>query len=291
MTSGDPRHATQRALAMFPVITASTARVWNLALGGKDNFRVDRDVLAAIHEVAPGFSALATANQQFVSRAATYLARLGITQYLDCGPGLPPGDHIHDVVQKINPAAKVLYVDNDPIVLSHAHALLATNANTHVLDSDIFAPDELLKHKDVTTFLDWSRPIAIFHTANLHHHHGDGLTALLQTYIDAAAPGSCTVISHFLDPEEPAITARCREIEKRLLDSTLGTGWFRTLDQIHAMFPGQDLLSPGLVPCHQWPNDDNEANSWIEACIAGGIGQKRDARTVRRPLSVNTNRG
>jgi SAM-dependent methyltransferase len=269
---------------MVDTTGASSARLWNLAQGGKDSYAADRRLFAGIKEIAPQFSDLAKANQEFLLSACQHLAgELGIAQYVDCGPGLPVGERLHDIVQAIRPIAKVLYVDNDRAVLSHARTFVGGNDCVRVVPGDIFAPEELLRSEDVNAFIDWSEPVAIIQTATLHHHSGDAsdLVRTMQTFVDAAAPGSCTVISHFLDPEDAATDA-VRRIEKQLLDSAIGTGWFRTLDEIRSLFPDQDLLDPGVVACHQWPRPNTEepdsiaeTTNWIRACIAGGIGQKR----------------
>ncbi len=255
---------------------ASDARFWNLAQGGKDHFAVDRTLILSIKEIAPRFRDLAVASQGFLLRACQHLAgTAGITQFVDCGPGLPVGHRVHEIVQAINPAAKVLYVDNDPEVLAHAHSFVSANEQVRVVDGDIFTPDDMLESKEVNSFIDWSEPVAIIQAATLHHRSGSAsdVARIMQTYIDAAAPGSCTVISHFLDPQDVASGA-LRRIEKHLLNSSFGTGWFRTLDEIRAMFPGQRLLDPGVVPCHQWPNTEIDPISWVQGCVAGGIGQK-----------------
>lgn len=259
---------------------ATSSRVWDLLLGGKDNYAVDREVCFAIRDVAPDFSRVAIDNQQFLIRAGAYLAgQLGITQYLDCGAGLPTTNPLHDVVQSIRPEAKVLYVDNDPIVLAHAAALLAVNENTEVVAADIFAPDKLLANEKVRGFLDWSQPVAIIHSATLHHHPGElgELTRIMQTYVDAAVVGSCTVVSHFLDPGEPPFSRFAHDVEKVLL-AGLGSGWFRPLDQIHALFPNQEILAPGLVACRHWPHQPpstEKPDSPAQDLIVGGIGRKR----------------
>ncbi|GAA1616725.1 SAM-dependent methyltransferase [Kribbella sancticallisti] len=257
----------------------STARLWNLAGGGKDNFLADRVLYEGLAQATAHFSDLEAANKHFVRGAAAFLtSELGITQYIDLGVGLPtPDGNLHDVVQSLNPHAKVVYVDQVPSVLAHAHGLLAVNERVLVVDGDIFDPAQLLQQPELTTFLDWSAPIAIFCTAVLHYHPGAApdVATTMQTYVDALATGSCTVITHFLDPED-ATSSVVRQIEKTLTTSTIGAGWFRSHEEIEAMFPGQALLPPGVVPCVQWWPKVQTArdNSWIENCIAGGIGQK-----------------
>jgi hypothetical protein len=130
MLSGD--ESTRPPGPGFDLARATVARVWNAAIGGKDNFEVDRSVVRAIREFVPGIAGLAIANHEFLLRACKYLAGdAGITQYLDLGPGLPTGLHTHDVVQRIQPEARVLYVDNDPIVLAAGWAMQSRPGREH----------------------------------------------------------------------------------------------------------------------------------------------------------------
>lgn len=263
----------------------SAARVWNALASGKDNFAVDRDVVRSVADIAPQFRDLTAANRRFVQHACEYLAgTAGITQFLDCGPGLPIGRHVHDFVHAIDPAARVLYVDHDPMALTHARALLATNDNVQVIDGDIFDPEQLLKQPDVLDSLDWSAPIAVLHTATLHHPPGfpRDVVDVMQAYVEALPPGSYTVISHLLDPEHPALTELIHQVEKRLVAS-MGSGWFRTQDEIRALFSGQDLIAPGIVACSNWPDPANPPEG-IRGCLAGGIGRTPSSPTATQTL-------
>src|SRR4051812_40438921 len=141
MTNGEP--ASRGGTVAQDLLTrASSARFWNLAQGGKDHYAVDRRLIVGVQEIAPQFGGMAAANQEFLLRACEYLAgTAGVTQFVDCGPGLPVGDRVHDIVQAINPTANVLYVDNDPAVLAHARSFVVANEHVRVVDGDIFAPD------------------------------------------------------------------------------------------------------------------------------------------------------
>ena len=125
---------------------ASIARVYDAVLNGKDNYEIDREVLRQVATVAPQVNDLAWSNRNFLIRACRFLAgQAGITQYLDCGSGLPTAENTHQVVQRLQPEAKVLYIDNDPVVLAHGRALLEENDNTLFVSADIFEPDEVLE--------------------------------------------------------------------------------------------------------------------------------------------------
>jgi hypothetical protein len=254
------------------------ARFWNFAGGGKDNLARDRAVISRAERGFPLLGEMARANHQFLLRATAYLAtEQRITQFLVLGPGIPADDnlHFHDTVRAFNPIAKVLYVDNDPIVLAHARHGGGSHRNTYVVDGDIFDAKQLLERAEVSTFLNWSVPIGIICTAVLHYHPGEtaDVAAIMQTYIKAAAVGSCTAISHFLDPGVDDFDVRRLE---QLLNTGLGLPVrFRTLAEIKELFPDQDLLAPGAVPCRYWPDPEADAPATFP-CIAGGIGQKLD---------------
>jgi SAM-dependent methyltransferase len=256
---------------------ASIARVYDAALNGKDNFEIDREVLRQVATVAPQVNDLAWSNRNFLIRACRFLAgQAGITQYLDCGSGLPTAENTHQVVQRLQPQAKVLYIDNDPVVLAHGRALLEENENTLFVSADIFDPDAVLALPEVRDFLDFSQPIALIQNGTLHHYLGDDSPELMKKYIDALAPGSYVVIAHFLDPQTPEHSAVARAMEDRFTHSPMGSGVFRTHDQINAMFGGLELVTPGLVLCDDWWPDGPRVIplNQVEECIAGGVGRK-----------------
>ena len=256
---------------------ASIARVYDAFLGGKDNFEVDREVLRGVQAAAPQAQDLAWSNRNFLIRACRFLAgQAGITQYLDCGSGLPTAENTHQVVQRIQPEAKVLYIDNDPVVLAHGRALLEENDQTLFISADIFKPDEVLNAPGVKEFLDFSQPIALIQNGTLHHYLGDDAPDLIKQYADALVPGSYVVISHFLDPETPAHAKTARALEERFTHSPMGSGLVRTHEKIAEMFGDLEMVEPGLVLCDEWWPDGPRVKplSQIEECIAGGIARK-----------------
>ncbi|MGY0498882.1 SAM-dependent methyltransferase [Nocardia sp. FBN12] len=256
---------------------ASIARVYDAALNGKDNFDVDREVLDQVRTVAPQVNDLAWANRDFLIRACRFLARAGIDQFLDLGSGLPTAENTHQVVQRVNPQSKVVYVDNDPSVLVHAQALLASNSRTRIAEADIFRPLEVLGNETVRRELDFTRPIALFHIGTLHHYLGDDGPALMQTYIDALPSGSFVAIAHFHDPETPGHSELARKMEEKFIHSPMGSGRFRTRDEIQAMFGNLEMVEPGLVRCDDWWSDGPHLTPLndVRNCIVGGVGRKR----------------
>ncbi|HEY3514522.1 MAG TPA: SAM-dependent methyltransferase [Kribbella sp.] len=274
-----------RLAAVEPILAehlkrVNIARFWNYAGQGKDNFARDRAVVDAIaRQGFPVLPTLAHDNHRFLLRAAGYLAHeQRISQFLVLGPGLPADAiYLHDTVQAFTPSAKVLYVDNDPVVLAHAWHGISSARCAQVVEADIFDPKSLLDRKEVTTFLDWSAPIAIICTAALHYHPGDtaDVAGVMQTYIDAAAEGTCTAISHFLDPGLEGFDVR--GLEAALSTELEVPVQFRTIGQIEELFPDQELLAPGAVSCVHWPEPDENAPGAVLTCIAGGIGRKNSS--------------
>jgi SAM-dependent methyltransferase len=256
---------------------ASIARVYDAALNGKDNFEIDREVLRQVATVAPQVNDLAWSNRNFLIRACRFLAgQTDITQYLDCGSGLPTAENTHQVVQRMRPESKVLYIDNDPVVLAHGRALLEENENTLFVSADIFDPDQVLGRDEVQEFLDFSKPIAVIQNGTLHHYIGDDGPQIMQKYVDAVVPGSYTVIAHFYDPETPEHSQVARKMEERFVHSPMGSGVFRTRTQLLELFPDQELVPPGLVLCDDWWPDGPRIKplNQVEECIAGAVGRK-----------------
>ncbi|MFF2555158.1 SAM-dependent methyltransferase [Nocardia sp. NPDC058058] len=260
---------------------ASIARVYDAFLHGKDNFEVDREVLARVQSVAPQATDLAWANRDFLIRVCRFLVRnAGIDQFLDLGSGLPTAENTHQVVQRVNPDARVVYVDNDPMVLAHGRALLAENNKATISTADIFQPLEVLKHPSVLEHLDFTRPLALLQVGTLHHYLGTDSAELMQTYIDALPSGSFVAISHFYDPQdpdEPELSELAVNMEDKFIHSPMGSGRFRTRAEIQAMFGDLEMIEPGLVLCDDWWQDGPRLSmlSAVRHCIVGGVGRKR----------------
>lgn len=258
---------------------ASIARVYDAFLNGKDNYEIDREVLRRVQQVAPEAVLLGLDNRDFLIRVSRFVAsQTGITQFLDCGSGLPTAENTHQVVQRIQPDARVVYVDNDPVVLAHGRALLEDNEQTHFSAADIFQPDQILNDQVVRRYLDFSEPIALFQLGTLHHY--DGLRSpqsIMAEYIDALPSGSYVAISHFFDPETtPELSELARKMEHIFLHSPMGSGWFRTRAEIEGMFGGLELIDPGLVRCADWWPDGPQLKPLapVQHCIVGAVGRK-----------------
>jgi hypothetical protein len=259
------------------VSKASVARVYDAFLNGKDNYEIDREVLRRIQQVAPEATQLGWDNREFLIRATRFIAsQTGITQYLDCGSGLPTAENTHQVVQRIDPDARVVYVDNDPVVLAHGRALLEENDRTHLVAADIFQPREVLENEVVRKYLDFTEPMALYQCGTIHHYTGDHYAEIMQEYIDALPSGSYVALSHFYDPENGEFSPLARRLEEVFLHSPMGSGSFRTREQIESMLPGLEIVPPGLVLCADWWPDGPRVKPLapIQRCIVGAVGRK-----------------
>jgi SAM-dependent methyltransferase len=261
----------------------SIARVYDGFLGGKDNYAVDRAVMKKVNDAVPEAVDIARGNRGFLNRACRFLAaQTEIEQYLDCGSGLPTAENTHQIVQRARPEARVVYVDNDPVVLAHGRALLADEEFVHMAEADIFQPGRVLANPTVSRNLDLSEPIVLLQVATLHHLEGDKGPEVMREYIDALAPGSYVVFSHFYDPEAPGLTEVAKRIEDVLVRGTMGAGRFRTRKEILEMLPGLEIVkpngttAPSLVACFQWWPDGPVLKNPSPAsqCIAGVVARK-----------------
>jgi hypothetical protein len=235
----------------------SIARVRNALLGGKDNYDVDRQIYRRLLEIEPNAVEFARELRHWRTRAVRFLAtEVGIDQFLDLDAGLPAVENTHQIAQRGNPHAQVVYVDNDPLVISHGRAILEENENTFFVAANARNPEELLRHHTIVTQLDLTRPIAVMHSATLSYVQDDQEAHdILGRYVAALAPGSYVGLTHFLDPEDGGeLSARIRELEVAFNDLT-GAGRARTRGEIASLMDGLDLVEPGLVrPVDWWPD-------------------------------------
>jgi hypothetical protein len=212
MTAGESPVGLEK-LQLWDVLSRpNIARIYDYLLGGKDNFEVDREVALHLAEVQPLVVAGVRANRAFVRRAVTFLAELGIAQFIDLGSGLPTEDNVHEVARRVNSDARVVYVDSDPIVLVHGRALLEDNRRTIVVEGDIREPERILADRQVRGLIDLEQPIAVLCAAILHFVGDDADPAgIVRTFADVMAPGSALVISHVVDDGDDRRAAAIRE--------------------------------------------------------------------------------
>jgi SAM-dependent methyltransferase len=256
MTSGDQERKGHRyTVADIDISVPNVARVYDLLLGGKDNFTADREFVRQVLEVAPKAPLGARANRVFLDRVVRYLAgEAGIAQFLDLGSGLPTQGNVSEVAHDVDPAVHVVHVDNDPVVYTHSKALLADKWTTDVIVGDIRRPGEILDDPGVRKLIDFGRPVGLLLLAILHHiRDNDDPARITAELRDAMPPGSYMAISSFRmpGPELPELRAATVQGEK-LHVGTLGSGRWREDEEILSWFGDWELLSPGLVPLLEW---------------------------------------
>jgi hypothetical protein len=237
----------------------SPARIYDYWLGGSQNFAADREVGRRAAEAMPTLTAAIRANRAFLGRMVHHLvANLGITQLLDLGSGVPTVGNVHEVAQRTNPDATVVYVDIDPVAIAHARQLLADNPRAQAILADLRRPATVLDHPILRETLDLQRPIAILLNAVLHFvPDQDQPAELLRAYIDRAAPGSYVALSHAAPDERHA-----DEQDSIVVDYQTSTGVpfiNRHPEQLAAWLDGLEIQPPGLVPVDHWlPDPDVE---------------------------------
>jgi hypothetical protein len=239
----------------------SVARVYDYMLGGKDNYEIDRQVAAMALKIAPDAPEAAQANREFLRRTVRHLAgEAGIRQFLDIGSGLPTQGNVHEIAQSVAPGTKVVYVDHDPIVLVHGQALLAADASTTVIEADAREPEKIIEDRKTRALIDFGEPVGLLMFGLLHHlADEEDPGGILARLVAPLAPGSHVVISHFHNPGEahPEVSKQACTAEK-LFNENLGTGRWRTREELLAYFDGLDLLEPGLVPLPEWRPDEGD---------------------------------
>jgi hypothetical protein len=250
---------------------ATAARMYDYWLGGHDNFAADRIAALKLTEHAPEVPLLARENRKFLGRAVRFLAgQAGIRQFLDLGTGLPTKGSVHQVAQAITPEARVVYVDNDPMVLAHAQAL-NTGEGTAVIRADLRDVASVLEHPDTRRLIDFSQPLAILFVAVLHFVADPDAHQAVARYISAAAPGSYLALSHVTEEEEdPQAVAAGTAVYARTANPILARPRARILE----FFEGLEIIEPGLVPVAQWrPGEAGSAA--VGPSLLGGVGRKR----------------
>ncbi|MFC4494406.1 SAM-dependent methyltransferase [Streptomyces ovatisporus] len=267
----DVHGADENAHLRIDTSRPHTARVWNYWLGGKDNYEVDRETGDQIRRLHPGIGEYARADRRFLGEAVSYLAReAGIRQFLDIGTGLPTADNTHEVAQRVAPESRVVYVDNDPIVLVHAQALLTgtREGSTHYLDCDLRDVDTILERAAET--LDFGRPVGLILLGVVIFVEDDEESyGIVRRLLDALPSGSHLALSHTVtSPGMPDVD------DAVAFWNANGTPKLtqRTPEQIERYFDGLELLEPGVVSCSRWqPGSSLDAP---DVAMFGGVGRK-----------------
>jgi hypothetical protein len=282
-TSDERRHTSDRRMGSrqdlqpgghptFDTSVAHVARVYNYWLGGKDNYAADREAGDQAIQAYPDLVLSVRANRAFLARTVRYLAgEAGIRQFLDIGTGIPTADNTHEVAQSVAPDCRVVYVDNDPVVLSHARALLTSQPEgaTDYIDADLRDTQKILARAART--LDFSRPVAVMLIAIMHAiGDDDDPYAIVATLMEAVPPGSYLALSHVASDIVPAQAAdMVRRLNRLMYEKTTP----RRQADVARFFDGLGLVEPGVVRVQQW-RPDTEAEATTPSSMWGGVGRK-----------------
>jgi hypothetical protein len=227
------------------VTRPTVARVYDFWLGGKDNFAVDREMGSRMAELNPALPQLVRHNREFLCAAAARAAAAGISQFLDLGSGLPSHPAVHEAAREVNPNAQVCYVDNDPMAVIHAAALLTGGDGLAAVETDLDDPEAVLAHPGVQAVLDFTRPVAIVLGAVLHFRPAEVAGELCVRYMSRVAPGSWLIVStgHYEDKE---LIARVQEA------GTFARFWNHDAAAMATWLAGLETVSPGICEAGRW---------------------------------------
>ena len=249
----------------------NAGRIYNCLLGGKDNYEQDRQAAGQLLAVVPDARAAARANRRFLGRAVRFLAQYaGIRQFIDIGAGLPAPGNVHQVAREQDPLARVAYVDHDPVVVSHARALLCTSG-VCAFEGDLRDPPGIIGHPDLRAVIDLGAPVAVVLGAVLHHvPDEDSPHKLVDMLMAAVAPGSYLVISHATDQDIGADAAG--QVQEMYAQAS-APAVFRSRTEVAGFFEGLDLVPPGIGDVAAWhagpvPGEPGRT------IVVGGVGRK-----------------
>jgi O-methyltransferase involved in polyketide biosynthesis len=273
MTGIPPSDSESPALPEIDTTVAHSARIYDYWLGGKDNYPVDREMGEQIRAVLPGIVEMARCQRAFLARVVRYLAgEVGIRQFLDIGTGLPTANNTHQVAQAVAPECRIVYVDNDPLVLAHARALLVGTPQgaTDYIDADLREPDKILQGAART--LDFSQPVAIMLLGIVHHiTDTDAAHAVVNRLLDAVPSGSYLVITHTTNT---VTGAAMDEAVRQWNEAGSVPIVIRSPQELARFFDRLELLEPGVVSTTQWRPDLTDPSSNREMDEFCAVGRK-----------------
>lgn len=274
MTHGSSTPGRQAALSKIDTSVPHSARIWNYWMGGKDNYEVDRVAGDQYREVAPTIEVMARASRAYLIRTVTHVAgEAGIRQFLDIGTGLPTYDNTHQVAQRVAPEARIVYVDNDPLVLRHAQALLTSTPEgvTDYIDADLHEPERILEAASKT--LDFSRPVALMLMGILGHIQDyDEARSIARRLQDALPAGS-----YFVHYDSTDTDQALKQAQQGYDDTGAVPYVLRSPEQIARFYDGLELIEPGIVSCPLWRPEsaDTPIDAPVEKTdVYGGVAHK-----------------
>lgn len=263
----------------FDPTKPNAARIYDYLLGGKDHFAADRNAAEKLVFALPDAAGTARANRAFLTAAVRYVARCGIRQYVDIGAGLPTSPNVHESARAVVPGARVAYIDNDPVAVAHARALLATDDFVIAVDGDARKYEAILADPELGALIDLSEPACVLLVSMLHFLTADAADAIVAALRERMAPGSYLVISAGHNDNYRV----GEQVRAAYGGTTVLTG--RSTAEFTAYFDGFDLVPPGVVPVTEWPLDERDIGQrpriWpespapVKTSMLAGIGRKR----------------
>jgi S-adenosyl methyltransferase len=265
----------QDGFADIDTKTASGARMYDYTLGGTDNYAVDRMMVDQLEDMIPGTKAMMRNNRRFLERVVRYLAEdRGITQFIDSGSGLPTQNNVHQIAQRTDPGARVVYVDNDPVVIRHQKVgTLADNENTAFILADARDVDEILDHPDTRRLIDFGQPAAALYLAFMHYIPDESDPwGMVRRMMDRLAPGSYLALSQGVS-DAPEIREHMTDFVQGMMTARR-YGRVRTRQEVSQFFDGLELVEPGLVDITYWQPDGRDEDQPHQWFAFGGVARK-----------------
>jgi len=251
----------------FDTTRPNIARVWDYWLGGKENFAADRELAQKMLAVHPVSAQMARENRQFLGRAVSYVAARGVRQFIDVGAGLPTALNTHDIARRGDPEARVAYVVNDPVVISHARSLLAKSPGVIVVPGDMRDPGRILADAGLAELIDMAEPACVILSAVLHFADAGTARDVAAAFAGAIAPGSYLIISIGSGNRSEGDNFTSAYTAARL--------YIHSPEEIQSFFGGLELVPPGVVPVRSWYGDGTAPNLKPRtATFLGGVARK-----------------
>ncbi|MFC4535623.1 SAM-dependent methyltransferase [Sphaerisporangium dianthi] len=242
----------------FDPTIPNKARIYDYFVGGKDNFAADREAARRALEIAPELPMMCREARRFLGRVVRYLAAQGVRQYIDIGCGLPTQGNVHEIAQAAAPGSRVVYVDNDPVVVAHARALLDDGEHTAVIEADMRTPDQILGHPRLRDLIDLDQPVAVLLLFTLVFIPEDELASrIVARFRDAIAPGGYVAIGDSVSDPRPKATAELADVYQSsgAVSGHAHRHQLRTKADIERLFGGMPLVAPGVTYISQWRPD------------------------------------
>lgn len=258
------------------VTVPHAARIYDYALGGDHHFEVDREFWERAKKLMPSAEMLARANRAYLGRAVRWLAGAGITQFLDIGSGIPTIGNVHEVAQEASPAARVMYVDIDPIAVEQSRSLLRDNPQARVIEGDLRQPESILYHPEVLDLLDFAHPVAVLTVAVWHFVPDTAKPSEIVARIgDALVQGSYLVVSH-LGPDPTPEGQAEQALAVKLYENTPTPVTIRSADEVAALIgPSFEILDPGVAAATDWFPDSEDADDPPTPAVLAAVARRR----------------